>query len=104
MGKHLIVWFWIIMLIVIHTIDMELTGHYIGNDWQKEGFPIMSFSIKTFGISSSLWFSRVFMYLFMYYCALNVESRAVRLFLILITLLYWTAMFNWLFVLGFLHW
>jgi len=100
MAKQFLVWFWIVLLIIIHTTDMELTRHYIGESWEKEGFPIMSLSIKNFGINISLWLSRIAMYSFMYFCLLYSHRYSVRIFLIMITILYWMAMLSWFFTLG----
>jgi hypothetical protein len=92
------------LLLIIHTADMLLTGHYIGDDWQSETFPIMRLTIRLVGIHAALWLSRLCIYSFLFAYFLNWRKRYWRYFLITCTLLYWAAMVSWLFTLGYVKW
>jgi len=92
------------LLLIIHTADMLLTGHYVGDDWQSETFPIMRLTIRLVGIHAALWLSRLCVYSFLFAYFLNWRKRCWRYFLITCTLLYWTAMVSWLFTLGYVEW
>ena len=92
------------LLIVIHTLDMQLTQDFVGNNWERETFPLMSYCIKWFGIFTSLWISRFTMYSLMFLYILNRNSRYWNAFLIVGTLLYWDAMTQWLWRFDILQW
>ncbi len=92
------------LLIVIHTLDMQLTQDFVGNNWERETFPLMSYCIKWFGIFTSLWISRFTMYSLMFLYILNRNSRYWNAFLIAGTLLYWAAMTQWLWRFDILQW
>ena len=92
------------MMVAIHTIDMLLTMHYIGDNWQRETFPLMRYCIGHFGIHPSLWISRVFMYSAFYWYLCKADNKYVQRLLVITTILYWTAMLPWLFSLGYLQW
>jgi hypothetical protein len=92
------------LLISIHTIDMLLTGHYIGNDWQLETFPVMQLTIRLVGINSALWLSRLCVYSLLYAYFLNWKKYYWHYFLIVCTLLYWATMVSWLFSLDYISW
>jgi len=96
--------FFVVLLLVIHTIDMILTREIIGNNWQRETFLPMSYCIKFIGIYNALWISRISMYtmLFIYLC--NWKKWKWFSFLVAGTCLYWTAMVHWLWTLGFVNW
>jgi len=94
----------VLLLIIIHTLDMLLTREYVGNDWTRETFLPMSLCIKYIGIYNSLWVSRIIIYSLLFKYMLNWKSRAWYSFLVAGTALYWTAMAPWLFSLGILHW
>ncbi len=89
---------------VIHTIDMELTTYYIGNQWQSETFPLMKLCIKNFGIHNSIWLSRVSTYIFFFICYCYRERDRTIFMMFLITVIYYTAMFDWLFTLDLIEW
>ena len=91
-------------LILIHTIDMLLTDKYVGNNWKRETFPIMSYTIKYCGIDAALWLSRLVMYLVMFFLLCKSQEREFRYLLYLITILYYTAMIPWLFTLNLVKW
>jgi hypothetical protein len=102
--KAFIYWFFLLALIIIHTIDMELTTFEIGNQWEYESFLPMRLCIKYFGISQAVWISRVVMYA---YFALSYKYRYNNYFLFIMFLfccLYWTSMINWIFTLGIAEW
>ena len=92
------------LFVIIHTVDMQLTRHYIGNDWQRETFLPMSLCIKYFGIHISLWISRLLIYPFLFLYFMNWRKRCWYYFLITSTLLYWAAMLSWLWTLGIVEW
>jgi len=94
--KKLLVWICFIALIIIHTLDMELTRVFIGNDWQNETFPPMSYCIKQFGISNAIWISRSIIYPFFLLILFNHESSKLQKILIVVTILYWVSMIQWL--------
>ena len=94
----------LVLLLTIHTLDMLLTEHFIGNDWDTETFPPMRLCIKYLGIYPSLWVSRVIVYSLTFMYLLNWNKRMWFAFLVTATLLYWTAMTTWLFTLGILDW
>jgi len=102
--KNWVLWICFCLLIVIHTLDMELTGYYIGNDWEKESFPIMQKCIKYYGINIALWISRGTVYSLLYVYLINNKNQYWQKLLFLCTILYWTAMTQWLFSLGILDW
>ncbi len=94
--KSLLLWICFALLIAIHTIDMELTRVFIGDQWELETFPPMKYCIKQFGIYNSLWISRIIMYsLFLFYL-LNNKNLKLQKVMIISTILYWTAMIGWL--------
>jgi hypothetical protein len=94
----------VLLLVLIHAVDMQLTRHYIGNDWQRETFIPMSLCIKYFGIHISLWISRLCVYPLLFLYFMNWKKRCWHYFLITSTLLYWTAMLSWLDTLGIIKW
>ncbi len=102
--QKVVMWISLFALIFIHTADMELTKFYIGNQWQNESFPPMSYSIKHFGINLSVWGSRIIMYTYFMLTLLNQHKRGWFYFLILITILYWVSMIGWVFTLGLCSW
>lgn len=96
-------WFWIILLVIIHTVDMELTQQYVGDDWATEAFLPMQLCIKNFGVTNALWISRIFIYLFIFLVLCMQKTREWRCLLTTITILYWMSMTTWLITLGYLH-
>ncbi len=96
-------WCCVFLLLLIHSVDCVLTERIIYDDWQKETFPVAQLSIKLIGIHGTLWLSRLFIYLFVYCSILMKEKYYVRAAVALITVMYWTAMFDWLFVLQILN-
>jgi len=97
--KTFFYWFFLISLIAIHTIDMELTTHEIGDQWERENFYLMQLCIKYFGIFHAVWISRIVMYL---YFAVSYRYKSNDYFIFtmfLLALLYWAAMIDWLFTL-----
>lgn len=102
--QRIITWVCVFLLILIHTIDMELTGYYIGNNFERESFPIMRFTIQVFGIDTALWFSRAIMYVYFFVALINRDKPKWYYFLILVTVLYWVAMIDWLFHLQLANW
>ena len=97
-------WFFLLLLILIHTIDMELTRYYIGDNYEIESFPPMSECIKILGIENSIWASRIIMYFYFWLTLMNQNKRRWLYFLIIVTILYWTAMIPWVFQLRILNW
>lgn len=102
--KTLIFWTSLILLFLIHSVDMELTTHYIGNDWELEMFPPMSFCIKHFGIYASVWISRLIMYPCFFLAFKKRHSETWVLILTLSTILYYVGMTGWLFYLQIIAW
>lgn len=101
--KKAILMFWVIMMVAIHTIDMELTRHYIGNDWTRETFVPMQLCIKHLGIYPAVWVSRLLIYCFIFWALqTGVNSSKSRTAFATCTTLYWAAMVPWLFSLHFL--
>lgn len=98
--------FWIsfILFIIIQTMDMMLTERYVGNHWQYETFPIMSWMIKTYGINVSLWICRVSSYLYLFFCLMNQESKWVVNLLVIATIMYWMSMIGWIFTTNLAAW
>ena len=94
----------VLMAIVIHTLDMVLTEHFIGNHWWQETFLPMRECIKAIGIYNALWVSRVCFYLYLWLTIHFMDRKLVRTTLLVITILYWTAMVPWLFTLGYINW
>lgn len=97
-------WFWLIALIVIHTLDMGLTTHYIGNNYNNETFMPMQQCIQICGIHNACWVSRTCIYTFIFVSLTLSHVKWWRSLVITITILYWMAMFPWLFTLGYLKW
>lgn len=104
MIKKFAIYFCLLLLIIIHTIDMQLTEIYIGNVWELESFPPMQYCIKKFGIYYSLWISRIIFYAFVYMLLIKMHNKYWQLFLVVTTILYYTTMVGWLFTLGILDW
>ncbi len=102
--QKVITWVCVFALLLIHTADMELTEHYIGNNAQNEAFPPMSWCIAEFGIQKSLWVSRIMVYFYLWFTLLNQHKKSWFYFLILVTILYWTAMIDWSFQLELIEW
>jgi len=100
----LLTWTCILSLIIIHETDMLLTQHYIGNQYNQETFPPMSWTIKTFGIFTAIWISRAIMYLYYWLALVFQKNRHWFYFLILVTILYYIAMIPWLFTLNLCDW
>jgi hypothetical protein len=80
---------------------MILTWKYIGNQFEKETFPIMRLSIEHFGIDNSLWASRILMYSYFFVALIKANNIKWLYFLVIITILYYTAMIPWLYTLGY---
>ena len=97
--KTFLFWFFLLLLIIIHTIDMELTMYYIGNQWQNETFPLMQLCIKKFGIYHSIWLSRITTYLYFLISYYYRHNNYYLFSMFLITVVYYTAMIDWLFTL-----
>lgn len=92
------------MLVAIHTMDMEFTRHHVGNNYQLEGFLPMQICIREFGICNALWISRALMYpLFLLFLLFRYKNWICNTLLV-VTVLYWTAMLNWLETLGIIAW
>jgi len=102
--KTFLFWLFLFALIWIHSVDMELTRYYIGNQWENETFPLMRMCIKEFGIYNALWISRVFSYLFFFFCFLRRKEDNIVFMMFLITIIYYTGMIPWLFNLGLMEW
>jgi len=102
--QKFLTWVFLIALILIHTADMEWTKYYIGNNYEHETFPPMSWCIAKFGIDKSLWISRLIMYPYFFMALVNQEKKWWFYFLILVTILYWASMLGWFFQLGFVEW
>jgi hypothetical protein len=98
--------FWplVFLLILIHTLDMELTREYVGNNWQNETFLPMSLCIKYFNIYNALWISRVIVYISLFLCYCFKENKFVISVFLFVTILYYTSMVNWFFSLNILTW
>ena len=92
------------LLVLIHTTDMVLTQHYIGDDWQRETFLPMKMSIKWFGIYNAVWISRICIYSLIFTYFMNWKKWRWHYFLICSTTLYWASMVTWLWSLGYLGW
>jgi hypothetical protein len=102
--KTFLFWLFLLALIGIHSVDMELTRYYIGDQWENETFPLMRICIKEFGIYNSIWISRVCTYLFFYICYVHRQNDKVIFAMFLITVLYYMGMVPWLFTLGLVDW
>ena len=100
----MIFWTCSILLCLIHIIDMELTRHYIGNDWNLEVFPPMCWAIHKFGIEWAVWISRGIVYGYLYFLYKNRTSENWIAGLVLLTTVYWTSMVGWLFDLELVEW
>ena len=102
--KTFLFWFFLFTLILIHAIDMELTTHYIGDQWEKETFPLMKMSICYLGVYNSIWISRAIMYTFFYICYLYRTNDRLIFLMFLTNVLYYLAMIDWLFNLNIIEW
>lgn len=102
--NKLIFWFNIFLLVTIHTADMLLTERCIGNEWQHETFLPMSLCIKNFGIYNAMWISRAGMYLLILLFFIYKENKYWMDILIILNILYWTSMIDWLFNLHIITW
>lgn len=102
--KNTSFWILLLLLILIHTVDMELTTYYIGNQWEHETFPLMRYSIKFLGIYNAIWLSRICTYVFFFVCYLKKENSTWLFAMFLITVLYYVAMADWLINLDLVKW
>ena len=94
----------VFLLLLIHTMDMWLTRFYIGNDWELEIFLPMRYCIKWLGIYNAIWISRISIYSWLFVYFFNWTRPCWYYFLIVSTLLYWTAMLPWIRTLGYTYW
>jgi hypothetical protein len=92
------------LLVVIHTLDMELTTHYIGDSWRDETFLPMRECIRMIGIYNACWVSRICTYTYIFLTLLFWDRRWVRCLLFVVTTAYWAAMVSWLFTLNIVRW
>lgn len=102
--KTFIFWVFLIALFVIHSLDMELTTYYIGNQWNNETFPLMRLCIREFGIYNSVWLSRIATYIFFFICFKYKHYDNILFLMFLITILYYVSMVPWLFLLKLATW
>lgn len=98
--KNFLLTLCLFLLIFIHTLDMELTIIYVGNEWQNETFPLMRYCIKNFGIYNAVWISRTIMYLSFYFYWIKRNNEYIQTFMVFGMILYWVSMLSWLFTLG----
>ena len=96
-------WMWLILFVAIHTIDMELTTNYIGDDWSRETFLPMHLAIKEIGVYNACWISRIIVYTFILLALVNHKSKVWRSLLITVTILYYAAMLQWLVTLEYIE-
>jgi hypothetical protein len=85
------------LLLVIHTVDMELTRHYMGHCGWREGFWPMRLCIAYFGMYAAEWISRACMYGLVLLFMRHKHRPIIRQLMLLGTTLYWAAMAQWLF-------
>lgn len=102
--KTFLFWFFLFALIAIHSIDMDLTTHYVGDQWEEETFPLMRYCIKEVGICNSIWLSRVCTYVFFFLCYVYRKKDNILFMMFLITVIYYTGMFGWVFRLDLMDW
>ena len=102
--KTFLFWFFLIAIMSIHFVDMELTTHYIGNQWENETFPLMRHCIKVVGIFNAVWISRIFTYLFFLLCYFYRKKEGLIFIMFLITVIYYTSMVDWIFTLDLIDW
>jgi hypothetical protein len=101
--QQLCFWTSLWALIIIHAIDMQLTQHFIGDNYENEVFKPMSLAIQYIGIYPALWLSRITMYLFFFLVITNRGKDWCRYLTFLMATLYWSAMTNWLYTLRILQ-
>src|SRR3972149_7120572 len=94
--KNFLLWSCFVSLIVIHTLDMELTRVFIGDCWEIETFLPMRVSIEHFGIANAIWISRSIMYTAFFVFLTGYENKTIQKIMILGTVLYWVSMIQWL--------
>jgi hypothetical protein len=75
---------------------MELTAYYIGDSWYNETMPLMAVTIKHCGIYNAIWLSRVAMYAYFFFTYRYRHNNDVVTALVVLTLLYYASMINWL--------
>jgi len=92
------------LLVIIHTLDMQLTQDFIGNNWEQETFLPMRLCIKHIGIYNAEWVSRVIIYATLFIWCFNRNKKSWRYLLYISTTLYYAAMINWLFTLKLVSW
>lgn len=102
--KTFLFWIFLFAIIIIHSIDMELTRYYIGDQWETETFPLMRHCIKEIGIHNALWVSRVCTCIFLFMCFLRRKEENVVFLMFLVTVIYYIGMIPWLFKLGLMDW
>jgi hypothetical protein len=90
-------WISLVFFVALHTVDMLLTATYIGDDWELESCPSMSWMIKNFGIGHAVFCCRVAAGL-TFFTAIYFHKRLfVQYALITFTLFYAIDMMAWLF-------
>jgi hypothetical protein len=102
--RILFFWFCMFALLIIHTIDMELTSRYVEDNWQVESFPIMRALIRDMGINVAIWIAKLSMFSYFFLSYYMRLSKVWLIQLALFAVLYYTSMVNWLFVLGIFKW
>lgn len=85
-----------IVLIIIHTVDLELTTNYIGNNYEQESFVLMAWAIKNFGIYNAVWLSRLIMYPLFFTFLCYQDNKKIQHVVMLLSFLYVTSMWGWL--------
>lgn len=99
-----LLWVFITLLLSIHTLDMELTAYYVGNEYVNESFPPMRWAIGQISLYPALWLSRIIVYFYIWLTLINQNKKRWWYAIVLVTILYWTAMISWLFQLGIVEW
>jgi len=86
-------------LIILQALDMELTRHYIGDNWEHECFPPMKYTIKYLGFYPAAWVARTIFYSFVLFFITFYKNPLLQRLLIVATILYYASMVQWLFTL-----
>ena len=96
-------WLSLFAFIALVVVDTLCTSYYIGDDWEQEVNPIMSWMIKEYGIGTAIWYARACFGVFFFFIFLLKDYRTIQIMFMSFVLFYLIAMTEWLFILGYLE-
>jgi hypothetical protein len=101
-NPRLVRFFWwnVGLLVAINTVDILMLEHFTGGSWDRETFPMLRYSLRSVGIHASIWLIRALLYPVIFVLMCLPRTKYANYFVLTLNLLYFTAMLDWLSVLG----